>query len=83
MAELLTRYPVRELITSPAPTGCGGPPPRPVRLVGNEFFPRSTGGWDTDGNPVHGTFLTAVNDPPRIAGMGFDVVYLPPIHPHR
>ena len=41
-----------------------------------EFFPRSTGTTKT-----HGTFKTAAKELPRIAGMGFDVVYLPPIHP--
>src|SRR5262249_51653405 len=46
-----------------------------------EMFPRSTGGWDEDGRPRHGTFATAAEDLPRIAAMGFDVVYLPPIHP--
>ncbi|WP_280440312.1 alpha-1,4-glucan--maltose-1-phosphate maltosyltransferase, partial [Nocardia cyriacigeorgica] len=46
-----------------------------------EFFPRSTGGRDAEGTPVHGTFATAAKELPRIAGMGFDVVYLPPIHP--
>ncbi|MGM1064491.1 maltotransferase domain-containing protein [Saccharothrix sp. Mg75] len=46
-----------------------------------EFFPRSTGGWDAGGKPVHGTFATAADALERIARMGFDVVYLPPIHP--
>ena len=46
-----------------------------------EMFPRSTGGWDKKGKPVHGTFATAAKALPRIAKMGFDVVYLPPIHP--
>ncbi|MGH2807800.1 MAG: alpha-1,4-glucan--maltose-1-phosphate maltosyltransferase [Actinomycetota bacterium] len=41
-----------------------------------EFFPRSTGT-----KRKHGTFKTAAKELPRIAGMGFDVVYLPPIHP--
>lgn len=41
-----------------------------------EFFPRSTG----EGTK-HGTFRTAVSWLPYIAAMGFDVVYLPPIHP--
>jgi starch synthase (maltosyl-transferring) len=35
---------------------------------------------DVKGNPVHGTFATT-KDLSRIAKMGFDVVYLPPIHP--
>jgi starch synthase (maltosyl-transferring) len=46
-----------------------------------EFFPRSTGGWDTGGRPVHGTFGTAAKELERVAAMRFDVVYLPPIHP--
>src|SRR5918998_2053001 len=41
-----------------------------------EFFPRSTGR-----SGAHGTFETAAEHLPRIADMGFDVVYLPPIHP--
>ncbi|CAN5182458.1 alpha-1,4-glucan--maltose-1-phosphate maltosyltransferase [soil metagenome] len=42
-----------------------------------EFFPRST-------SPVpgeHGTFKTSENILPEIAKMGFDVIYLPPVHP--
>ena len=41
-----------------------------------EFFPRST---DTTGK--HGTFTTSIAALPRIEELGFDVVYLPPIHP--
>jgi len=41
-----------------------------------EFFPRSTGT-----KTKHGTFKTAMKQLPRIADMGFDIVYLPPIHP--
>jgi starch synthase (maltosyl-transferring) len=42
-----------------------------------EFFPRS---WA--GEPGrHGTFRDCMAMLPRIAQMGFDVVYLPPIHP--
>ncbi|MBR7831089.1 DUF3416 domain-containing protein [Actinospica sp. MGRD01-02] len=56
---------------------------RPLARAGAwyEFFPRSTGGRDADGRPVHGTFATAAAQLPRIADLGFDVVYLPPIHP--
>lgn len=42
-----------------------------------EFFPRSA---SNDPNR-HGTFKDAEAMLPYIAGMGFDVVYLPPIHP--
>ncbi len=41
-----------------------------------EFFPRSTG---EDGQ--HGNFETAIARLPYVASMGFNVVYLPPIHP--
>jgi starch synthase (maltosyl-transferring) len=42
-----------------------------------EMFPRSQG--RVPGR--HGTFRDAIERLPDIAGMGFDVVYLPPIHP--
>ncbi len=49
-----------------------------------EFFPRSEGAThDPMGRrgPQSGTFRTAMKRLPAIADMGFDVVYLPPIHP--
>ncbi|MDE3200899.1 MAG: alpha-1,4-glucan--maltose-1-phosphate maltosyltransferase [Acidobacteriota bacterium] len=42
-----------------------------------EFFPRSTGA----SADVHGTFADAEKMLPYVAEMGFNVVYLPPIHP--
>ena len=45
------------------------------RLV--RVLPRST----TSDPARHGTFRDAERALPRIAGLGFDVVYLPPIHP--
>jgi starch synthase (maltosyl-transferring) len=42
-----------------------------------EIFPRSQSG---DGIR-HGTFNDVINQLPRIAAMGFDVLYFPPIHP--
>ncbi|MGH2731287.1 MAG: maltotransferase domain-containing protein [Actinomycetota bacterium] len=41
-----------------------------------ELFPRSTGT-----KKKHGTFATAADRLESIAELGFDVVYLPPIHP--
>ena len=41
-----------------------------------EMFPRSTGPAG-----VHGTFRTTEERLPYVAGMGFEVLYLPPIHP--
>ncbi|MDA8156613.1 MAG: alpha-1,4-glucan--maltose-1-phosphate maltosyltransferase [Actinomycetota bacterium] len=41
-----------------------------------EIFPRSC-----DGGGVHGTFAGCEAIIPEIARMGFDIVYLPPVHP--
>jgi starch synthase (maltosyl-transferring) len=47
-----------------------------------EFFPRSEGAWtDEHGVVRSGTFRTAMERIPAVAAMGFDVLYLPPIHP--
>ena len=47
-----------------------------------EIFPRSAGAFQRpDGTWVSGTLAGAAKELPRIAGMGFDVVYLTPIHP--
>src|SRR5919205_1123161 len=84
LAEALQRYlhdhPVRELVT-PGPENEVWVD-RPRALFGSwyEFFPRSTGPV-VDGRATHGTFATSAARLPAIADMGFDVVYLPPIHP--
>jgi starch synthase (maltosyl-transferring) len=77
----LAQHPVRDLLVR-------GPElelwvERPVARFGAwyELFPRSTGGWDAAGRPAPGTFATAARQLDRIAGMGFDILYLPPIHP--
>ena len=47
-----------------------------------EFFPRSEGATkDSLGNITSGTFKTATKRLPAVKEMGFDVLYLPPIHP--
>ncbi|WP_284352496.1 alpha-1,4-glucan--maltose-1-phosphate maltosyltransferase [Roseisolibacter agri] len=51
--------------------------PRAAFAAWYEFFPRSTA---TEPGR-HGTFADAERVLPRIAELGFDVVYLPPIHP--
>ncbi|MBD2703597.1 alpha-1,4-glucan--maltose-1-phosphate maltosyltransferase [Spirosoma sp. BT702] len=45
------------------------------------LFPRSASREETAGEPRHGTFRDVEALLPRISGMGFDVLYLPPIHP--
>ncbi len=42
-----------------------------------EMFPRSQG----PAPAVHGTFRSAAEQLPRLVKLGFDVVYLPPVHP--
>ncbi|CAN5382793.1 alpha-1,4-glucan--maltose-1-phosphate maltosyltransferase [soil metagenome] len=47
-----------------------------------EFFPRSEGARkQRDGSWKSGTLRTAAKSLPRVAEMGFQVIYLPPIHP--
>lgn len=47
-----------------------------------EFFPRSEGAFENaDGSWTSGNFKTALKRLPGVAKMGFDVLYLPPIHP--
>jgi len=47
-----------------------------------EFFPRSEGARRLkDGTIKSGTFRTAMKRLPAVAAMGFDVIYLVPIHP--
>ncbi|GLZ43400.1 alpha-1,4-glucan--maltose-1-phosphate maltosyltransferase [Actinokineospora sp. NBRC 105648] len=78
---VMTVHPVRELVTKGKAHQVWVD--RKTALYGSwyEFFPRSTGGLDTEGKPVHGTFATATAELDRVAAMGFDIVYLPPIHP--
>ena len=56
----------------------------PRALIGSwyEFFPRSEGAVENpDGSITSGTFKTAAQRIPAVAAMGFDILYLPPIHP--
>jgi starch synthase (maltosyl-transferring) len=78
---IMTERPIRELITRGRPQQVYVDRERALFGSWYEFFPRSTGGWDETGRPIHGSFVTAGKQLDRIAAMGFDVVYLPPIHP--
>ncbi|MFP7365629.1 alpha-1,4-glucan--maltose-1-phosphate maltosyltransferase [Corynebacterium callunae] len=79
--QLLELNPLRELLTRGANLQVAVE--RREALVNSwyELFPRSTGGWDHTGTPVHGTFATTAASLDRVARMGFDTVYFPPIHP--
>ncbi|WP_328504484.1 alpha-1,4-glucan--maltose-1-phosphate maltosyltransferase [Streptomyces sp. NBC_00457] len=74
---VLGRYPLRELVTALEALPLLVERERALFGSWYEFFPRSEG---TPQQP-HGTFRTAARRLPVIASMGFDVVYLPPIHP--
>ncbi|MFH7338517.1 alpha-1,4-glucan--maltose-1-phosphate maltosyltransferase [Streptomyces sp. KHY 26] len=75
--EVLDRYPLRELVTASDPMPLLVERERALYGSWYEFFPRSEG---TAERP-HGTFRTAARRLRAIAEMGFDVVYLPPVHP--
>ncbi|BDH07714.1 alpha-1,4-glucan--maltose-1-phosphate maltosyltransferase [Streptomyces seoulensis] len=77
VSELLARHPVRELVTASDPMPLQVERERALYGSWYEFFPRSEG---TPAEP-HGTFRTAAKRLEAIAEMGFDVVYLPPVHP--
>ena len=80
---VIARNPLRELVTS------RGPYPfyvdRSRALFGSwyEFFPRSEGAHldEKTGKVVSGNFRTASGRLDAVAAMGFDIIYLPPIHP--
>ncbi|MFJ2813846.1 alpha-1,4-glucan--maltose-1-phosphate maltosyltransferase [Streptomyces sp. NPDC087294] len=74
---VLDRYPLRELVTASEELPLLVERERALYGAWYEFFPRSEG---TAAQP-HGSFRTAAGRLAAIAGMGFDVVYLPPIHP--
>ncbi|MGX1027993.1 alpha-1,4-glucan--maltose-1-phosphate maltosyltransferase [Streptomyces sp. SAI-097] len=74
---VLARHPLRDLVTSSDPLPLLVERERALYGAWYEFFPRSEG---TPAQP-HGTFRTATRRLPAIAAMGFDVVYLPPVHP--
>ena len=76
LVELLERNPPKDVTRS---RRLGIWVDRPRALYGSwyEFFPRSEGATAT----TSGTFKQAAERLPAVASMGFDVVYLPPIHP--
>jgi starch synthase (maltosyl-transferring) len=81
---ILAAFPLRDLVTR-----SGGFPVivhRERALYGSwyEFFPRSEGAVVDRApgqRPKSGTLRAAARRLDAIAGMGFDVVYLPPVHP--
>ena len=77
LLEVLDSHPLRRLVTPGDRNHLWVDRQRALYGSWYEFFPRSEGATDT----TSGTFTTAAHRLPAIAAMGFDVVYLPPIHP--
>jgi starch synthase (maltosyl-transferring) len=76
--ELILRYPNKRFATESEHEFCIVVDPVRARFSSwYEFFPRST----VPKPGAHGTFADCEKRLPYVAGMGFNVVYLPPIHP--
>ncbi len=81
---ILASWPPRELVTRSRPLTLQVDRERALYGSWYEFFPRSEGvqvdpmGYRA---PVSGTLRTAAKRLDAISAMGFDVVYLPPVHP--
>ncbi|WP_405899973.1 alpha-1,4-glucan--maltose-1-phosphate maltosyltransferase [Streptomyces sp. NBC_00727] len=95
--QALDRHPLRELVTASRPHPLVVERRRALYGSWYELFPRSEGARFEPAKPrkgrgaksaepqpprlVGGTFRTAAERLPAVAAMGFDVVYLPPVHP--
>jgi starch synthase (maltosyl-transferring) len=84
IAAILDVWPLRELVTRSRPLTLQVDRERALFGSWYEFFPRSEGVQiDPMGRrpPTSGTLRSAAKRLEPIAAMGFDVVYLPPVHP--
>jgi starch synthase (maltosyl-transferring) len=78
LKNILVKYPLRKFITLyNKELKVIAERPRAGFSSWYEFFPRSVSG----GNNSHGTLKDCISHLDYIADMGFDVVYLPPVHP--
>jgi starch synthase (maltosyl-transferring) len=75
--EMETEYVPGDLTTYPLELGIWVDRERAGFAAWYELFPRSTASVPGE----HGTFADAERHLPRLADLGFDVIYLPPIHP--
>jgi starch synthase (maltosyl-transferring) len=81
--ETLTKSPLREWVTASREYPLLVQREKALVSAWYEIFPRSEGAKQDKktGEWTSGTFATAAKRLPAIADMGFDVVYLTPIHP--
>jgi starch synthase (maltosyl-transferring) len=82
LKDALAANPLRELVSTYGPFPMKVERQRALYGSWYEFFPRSEGAVQkADGTFTSGNFKTASQRLSAVADMGFDVVYLPPIHP--
>jgi starch synthase (maltosyl-transferring) len=83
VAAVMARQPLRDHVSLSGPLRLLVQRERALFSAWYEMFPRSEGArWDeSTGQWVPGNFITAAQRLPAVAAMGFDIVYLPPIHP--
>jgi starch synthase (maltosyl-transferring) len=83
LTDVLALHPIRELVTVEGPYPAYADRERALFGSWYEFFPRSEGATRdaTTGAVTSGNFRTAAKRLEGVAAMGFDVIYLPPIHP--
>ncbi len=83
LGEVLLAHPLRELVSVVGPFPFRADRNRALFGSWYEFFPRSEGATrdEKTGEVTSGTFRTALERLDAVAQMGFDVIYLPPIHP--
>lgn len=75
-ARVVHQYPIKEHETSSLEYSIEVEHSKALYSTWYELFPRST---SLEGK--HGTFSDVIRLLPRISSMGFDVLYMPPIHP--
>ncbi|MBV9830817.1 MAG: DUF3416 domain-containing protein, partial [Marmoricola sp.] len=83
LRQVLAAHPLRDLLTVEGPYPLFVDRRKALFSSWYEFFPRSEGAYvdSTTGRVVSGTLTTAAKRLEGVAAMGFDVIYVPPIHP--
>ena len=83
LAAVFARHPLRDLVSVEGPFPAYADRPRALFGSWYEFFPRSEGATKdpVTGKVTPGTLRTAAERLDAVAAMGFDIIYLPPIHP--
>ncbi|NND63079.1 MAG: alpha-1,4-glucan--maltose-1-phosphate maltosyltransferase [Flavobacteriaceae bacterium] len=75
--QILSKYPEKKLVNESEPLGVYVDRLKAQFSTWYEFFPRSAASEEGK----HGTFKDCIELLPRVAKMGFDTLYFPPIHP--